>query len=101
MLPSAMFANHWLTVKLVLLLAYVALGSLALKRARSGRVRGICFVGALAVLATMVGIARAHQPLGWLARSFDAGPARSAAVIEVDDNNGRPDENHLLVICRT
>ena len=35
MLPSAMFANHWLTVKLVLLLAYVALGSLALKRGRS------------------------------------------------------------------
>ncbi len=67
MLPAALFANHWLTVKLVLLLAYIALGSLALKRSRSARVRALCFVAALAVLAAMVGIARTHQPLGWLA----------------------------------
>src|SRR6478609_5733272 len=32
-LPGAMFANGWLVVKLVLLVAYVVLGSLALKRA--------------------------------------------------------------------
>ncbi len=67
MLPAALFANHWLTVKLVLLIAYIALGSLALKRGRSARVRAICFVAALAALAAMVGIARTHQPLGWLA----------------------------------
>ena len=30
MLPAAMFANHWLTVKLVLVVAYVGLGTLAL-----------------------------------------------------------------------
>ena len=32
-LPGAMFANHWLTFKLALLVVYVSLGSLALKRA--------------------------------------------------------------------
>ena len=32
-LPGAMFANHWLTLKVALLFVYVALGTLALKRA--------------------------------------------------------------------
>jgi uncharacterized membrane protein SirB2 len=66
MLPAALFANHWLTAKLVLLPIYVVLGSLALKHGRTGRVRAASFVAALAVFAAMVGIARAHQPLGWL-----------------------------------
>ena len=66
-LPAAGFANHWLTVKLTLLVLYVVLGSLALKRGRSARVRALCFAAALAVFAGMVGIARTHQPLGWLA----------------------------------
>lgn len=67
MLPAALFANHWLTVKLMLLVIYVALGSFALKRGRSARVRAICFAAALAVYAGMFGIARTHQPLGWFA----------------------------------
>jgi uncharacterized membrane protein SirB2 len=65
-LPGAMFANHWLTLKIALLVVYVALGSLALKRAGTPRGRALCFVAALAVYATMLGIARAHHPLGWL-----------------------------------
>ncbi|HSW08421.1 SirB2 family protein [Aquabacterium sp.] len=67
MLPAAVFNNHWLTVKLVLLVIYVVLGSFALKRGRSTRVRGICFGSAVVVYAFMFGIARTHQPLGWLA----------------------------------
>jgi uncharacterized membrane protein SirB2 len=67
MLPAVVFANHWLTVKLVLLVTYVVLGSFALKRGNSARVRGICFAAAVAVYAFMFGIARTHQPLGWLA----------------------------------
>ncbi len=66
MLPAAVFANHWLTVKLALLVLYIVLGSLALKRCRSKRARALCFVAALGVYAGMVGIARTHQPLGWL-----------------------------------
>ena len=65
-LPAAVFANHWLTIKLVLLVAYVVLGSFALKRGRSARTRGTCFGTAVAVYAFMFGIARTHQPLGWL-----------------------------------
>ena len=65
-LPGAMFANHWLTLKIALLVVYVALGSLALKRAGTRRARLLCFVAAVAVYATVLGIARAHHPLGWL-----------------------------------
>ena len=67
MLPAAVFANQWLTVKLGLLVIYVVLGSFALKRGRSTWVRGLCFASAVAVYAFMFGIARTHQPLGWLA----------------------------------
>jgi len=70
-LPGAVFANGWLVVKLVLLVAYVVLGSLAMKRARMPRARAACFLAALLVFAFMLGVARAHQPLGalraWLA----------------------------------
>lgn len=65
MVPGALFANHWLSFKLVLLVLYVVLGSLALKRARTPRARMLAFVAALAVFAVMLGIARAHSPLGW------------------------------------
>jgi uncharacterized membrane protein SirB2 len=65
-LPAAMFANHWLTVKLVLVVAYVVLGVFALRRGRSRTIRATCYVAALLVFATIVGIARMHHPLGWL-----------------------------------
>ena len=65
-LPGALFANHWLTLKLALLVVYVVAGSLALKRARTPRARTLFFIAALAVYAIMLGIARAHHPLGWL-----------------------------------
>ena len=69
MLPAALFANHWLALKVGLLVVYVVLGSLALKRAQSARVRTAAFVAALCVYVTIIGIARAHHPLGWLALS--------------------------------
>lgn len=65
-LPGALFANGWLTAKLVLLVGYVGLGTFALKRGRTPRVRTACYLLALATYATMFTIARAHHPLGWL-----------------------------------
>lgn len=65
-LPGAMFANGWVTAKIVLLFPYVMLATFALKRGRTPRVRAICFVAALMVYATIIGIALAHHPLGWL-----------------------------------
>ncbi|MGH8518926.1 MAG: SirB2 family protein [Panacagrimonas sp.] len=63
-LPRAMFANGWLAAKLTLLVPYVVLGSFALKRARSARVRWITYGLALVAFALMLGIARTHDPLG-------------------------------------
>jgi uncharacterized membrane protein SirB2 len=58
--------HAWLTMKMLLLVAYIVLGSMALKRARTRRGQTLAFVAALAVFALMYGIARAHHPLGWL-----------------------------------
>lgn len=65
-LPWAMFANGWLSVKLVLVVLYVVLGTYALKRGRTRRVRAICYLAALVTFIVIIGIAIAHQPLGWL-----------------------------------
>jgi uncharacterized membrane protein SirB2 len=62
--------QHWLAAKLALLLVYIVLGSLALKRARSWRGRLASFVAALAVFSWMVSIARSHQALGALLPLF-------------------------------
>lgn len=65
-LPGAMFANGWLTTKLVLLVVYVAFATLALKRARSKPARMAFFIAALVTYGYMLGVARSHHPLGWL-----------------------------------
>jgi uncharacterized membrane protein SirB2 len=58
--------HTWLTLKIGLLLVYVVLGSLALKRARRRSAQAAAYAGALLVYVAMIGIARAHHPLGWL-----------------------------------
>lgn len=63
-LPGAVFANGWLWVKLSLLVVYIGLGSYALKRGSTARIRLACFVIALVVFACMYTIARTHDPLG-------------------------------------
>ncbi|HSN51751.1 MAG TPA: SirB2 family protein [Woeseiaceae bacterium] len=72
MLPAAVFANGWLWAKIALLVVYVGLGSFALKRGRTARLRLACYVAALAVFACMYFIARSHDPLGPL-RMIQAG----------------------------
>ena len=61
------FTTAWLTVKVGLLLAYIVLGSLALKRGRTRQIRIAAFIGALATVGFLVTVARTHQPLGILA----------------------------------
>jgi len=60
------FAVPWLATKLALLVAYIVLGSLALKRAPGRGSKALCLVAALAVFAFMLGVAVAHHPLGVL-----------------------------------
>lgn len=60
------FLTPWLACKLVLLVLYVILGSLALKRAATARGRALAYFVAVLCFVTIYGIARAHHPLGWL-----------------------------------
>ena len=57
----------WLLAKLLALPVYVVLGALALRRARSPRVRAVCFALALFTAFYMVGAALRHSPLSFAA----------------------------------
>lgn len=58
------FVHHWLTVKVVLLVVYIVLGSFALKRGRSMMQRTVFFVLAVLTYLYIVSVARAHHPMG-------------------------------------
>ncbi|MDP3857357.1 MAG: SirB2 family protein [Stagnimonas sp.] len=66
LLPSGVFSNGWLAMKLLLLVVYILLGAFALRRARSQSVRAVCFLLAVLVFSWMLTIARSHHPLGIL-----------------------------------
>jgi uncharacterized membrane protein SirB2 len=61
------FGTGWLTAKVALLVLYIVLGSIALKRGRTRRTRVVAFCAALATVGFLVTVARAHHPLGVLA----------------------------------
>jgi uncharacterized membrane protein SirB2 len=58
------FAVSWLSTKIALLLLYIVMGTLALKRARTLRMQQLCFVAALATYGFMLSVALAHHPFG-------------------------------------
>jgi uncharacterized membrane protein SirB2 len=66
MLRQYPFVHHWLTVKIVLLVIYIVLGSYALKRAHTARGRLVSWLAALAVYGIIISVARTHSPLGFL-----------------------------------
>jgi uncharacterized membrane protein SirB2 len=57
------FVQSWLTVKLLALLGYIVLGSIALKRGKSKGSRAIAFVAALLLFAYIVKVAISKQVL--------------------------------------
>jgi uncharacterized membrane protein SirB2 len=66
------FVQAWLTVKVLLLIVYIVLGTFALKRARTPRSRALCYLAALVVFLFIVSVARAHHPLG-IAHTLNSG----------------------------
>ncbi|WP_232352082.1 SirB2 family protein [Inhella proteolytica] len=60
-------SQAWLPVKLGLLVAYIVLGSLALKRAPTRAAKAACFAAALLCVGLLVSVARSRHPLGFLA----------------------------------
>lgn len=57
----------WLQIKIVALLAYIVLGTIALKRGKTKRVRLIAFILALLTFAYAVGVALNKSGASWLA----------------------------------
>lgn len=58
--------NPWLAAKLIALLLYIGLGTVAIKRGRSPAVRGAAALAAVVTFAYMLGAALNHSPLSWL-----------------------------------
>lgn len=56
------FVHAWLTAKVLALLAYIVLGSIALKRGSTQSVRVVAWIGALLALAYIIAVAREHDP---------------------------------------
>ncbi len=65
-LPSGMFANGWLATKIAFLFAYIGLGIVAFRPAWTPGKRAILVAGAALCFLQVYGIARAHDPWGWL-----------------------------------
>ncbi len=61
------FVHAWLTAKVLALLAYIVLGSIALKYGRSRRVRTLSYGMALGVFLYIVAVAIARNPAAGLA----------------------------------
>ena len=60
------FAQGWLTAKVLGLIAYIILGSIALKRGPTKPIRAAAFIGSLAVFGYIVSVALSRSPLGFL-----------------------------------
>ena len=59
--------HPWLLAKLLGLLIYIVLGSIALRRGRTMQVRILAFAGALTTLGYIVAVALTRNPLPFLA----------------------------------
>jgi uncharacterized membrane protein SirB2 len=64
-LGQAPFVHAWITAKVLALLAYIALGMLALRRGRSKAVRAAAFGAALAAAAYIVAVALTRDATPW------------------------------------
>lgn len=58
------FVHGWLTVKVLLLVIYILLGTFALKRGRTRAMRLVCWLAALVVYAFIISVARVRHPFG-------------------------------------
>nr|WP_271272802.1 SirB2 family protein [Aliamphritea hakodatensis] len=59
------FTDAWLTAKLGALVAYIVLGTVALKRGKTKAVRTVALLLALACWGYIFAVARSHMPFPW------------------------------------
>jgi uncharacterized membrane protein SirB2 len=59
------FVQAWLTAKVLALPLYILLGTVAIRRGRTRRVRIVAWILALSVFGYMVAVARTRAPFPW------------------------------------
>lgn len=57
--------HAWLTAKVLALLVYIGLGTVAIKRGKTKRVKVAAWLGAIMVFGYIVSVALTRQPLPW------------------------------------
>lgn len=72
MLSLNPLTQRWLLAKFAGLIAYVLLGTVAIRRGSTLRIRKTAFVAALAMFAYIVGVALSRSPASWMAYSFQS-----------------------------
>jgi uncharacterized membrane protein SirB2 len=60
------FTQPWLIAKFTGLIAYIVLGTIAIKRGKTLQVRTIALIGAVSVFAYIAGVALTKSPFSWL-----------------------------------
>jgi uncharacterized membrane protein SirB2 len=73
------FVDAWLTTKVLLLVLYIVLGTVALRHARTRAGRTAAFIAALLTFGYIVGVALAHDPAGWIALLYSGLAAPESA----------------------
>ncbi len=61
------FVDAWLTAKLLALLAYIGMGTVAIKRGKTATIRLWASVIAVAIFGYIFGVAKTHNVISWLA----------------------------------
>ena len=59
------FTHGWLTAKLLGLIAYILLGTVALKRGKTRAIRGGAFIAAILVFSWVISVAMSKSPWGY------------------------------------
>lgn len=59
-------SQPWILAKIVALVFYIGVGTIAIKRGKTPRSRAIAAVIAVAIFLYIVGVAINHNPLSWL-----------------------------------
>jgi uncharacterized membrane protein SirB2 len=67
MLDLNPFTQPWLIAKFTGLIAYILLGTIAIKRGGTLQIRMIALVGAVSVFAYIAGVAFTKSPFSWIA----------------------------------
>jgi uncharacterized membrane protein SirB2 len=67
MMSLSPLQHGWLMAKIIALILYIVLGTIALKRGKTFKTRVICLISAQLVFIYIVWVAVTHHPAPWMA----------------------------------